>query len=169
MKTRLVALALTTALMGLFTLAPMSAGAQPATAGGTATITGPGGLTGTLTNLVASVNQAGQLVLTGTFTGQVPVNGVLQDVTSTFEAILAGTGTANAACNILTLDVGAIHLDLLGLVIDTAPIHLTITAQPGAGNLLGNLLCGVAHLLDTNASNNALANFLNRIIGLLGL
>ncbi len=48
-----------------------------------------------------------------------------------------------AACNILTLNLGAIHLNLLGLVVDLAPVNLNITAVPGAGNLLGNLaLCG---------------------------
>jgi hypothetical protein len=47
-------------------------------------------------------------------------------------------------------------------------IHLNITAQPGPDNLLGNLLRAVAHLLDGNASGNAIANLLNRIFGLLG-
>jgi hypothetical protein len=53
-----------------------------------------------------------------------------------------------AATPILDLDVGAIHLDVLGLNVDTSPICLDITAQPGSGNLLGNLLSDVAHLLD---------------------
>ncbi len=53
-----------------------------------------------------------------------------------------------AVCPILVLDIGAIHLDLLGLVVDLAPISLDITAVPGAGNLLGNLLCAVANLLN---------------------
>jgi hypothetical protein len=46
-------------------------------------------------------------------------------------------------------------------------IHLNITAQPGPDNLLGNLLCAVPHLLDGNASGNAIANLLNRIFRLL--
>ena len=47
---------------------------------------------------------------------------------------------------------------------------LDITAQQGPGNLLGNLLCAVAHLLDSNASGsglNGLAALLNRILALL--
>ena len=48
-------------------------------------------------------------------------------------------------------------------------IVLDITAVPGPGNLLGNLLCAVAGLLDGgNASGNAIANLLNRLLGLLG-
>jgi hypothetical protein len=55
---------------------------------------------------------------------------------------------ATGACPILNLSIGAIHLDLLGLVVDLAPINLVITAQSGPGNLLGNLLCAVANLLN---------------------
>jgi hypothetical protein len=64
-----------------------------------------------------------------------------------------------------------LHLDLLGLVIDLNQVHLTITAVSGPGNLLGNLLCAVAHLLDSNATGNALAtalaNLLNQILAIL--
>ena len=49
------------------------------------------------------------------------------------------------------------------------PIVLDITAVSGSGNLLGNLLCAVAHLLDSNASVTALANLLNSILGQLGI
>jgi hypothetical protein len=53
-----------------------------------------------------------------------------------------------AACPILNLTLGPIHLDLLGLVVDTSPICLTVTAFQGGG-LLGDLLCSIANLLDT--------------------
>src|SRR5205085_1576971 len=53
--------------------------------------------------------------------------------------------TPNAATPILDLHVGAIHLDVLGLKVDTSDICLKITAQPGSGNLLGNLLSDVSH------------------------
>lgn len=66
---------------------------------------------------------------------------------------------AQAACDVLTLALGALHLDLLGLVVDLAPVDLAITAQPGAGNLLGNLLCAVVGLLDgTGGITGALAD-----------
>jgi hypothetical protein len=68
-------------------------------------------------------------------------------------------------CEILHLDLGPLNLDLLGLQIDLSRIVLDITAQSGAGNLLGNLLCGVANLLN---NPSGLANNLNRILALLG-
>ena len=62
---------------------------------------------------------------------------------------LAATTTASkTSCPILHLVIGPIRLDLLGLVITTNRIVLDITAVPGAGNLLGNLLCAVANLLN---------------------
>jgi hypothetical protein len=51
-------------------------------------------------------------------------------------------------CAILNLDLGPLNLNLLGLVVDLSPISLDVTAVPGPGNLLGNLLCAVAGLLD---------------------
>jgi hypothetical protein len=79
-------------------------------------------------------------------------------------------------CPILNLALGPIELDLLGLVVETSPICLDVTAVPGSGNLLGNLLCSVARLLDRGvALDNVLARlnpvermrFLNAIRDLL--
>jgi len=75
--------------------------------------------------------------------------------------------TQQGSCSILDLDIGAIHLDLLGLVVDLAPIHLDITAISGAGNLLGNLLCAVAGLLDPNGFLNGLIGTLTQLLDLL--
>jgi hypothetical protein len=67
-------------------------------------------------------------------------------------------------CTILDLILGPLHLNLLGLVVDLNQVHLTITGQTGPGNLLGNLLCGVAHLLDGGLLNTtALTQFLNHL------
>ena len=49
-------------------------------------------------------------------------------------------------------------------------MHLNITAVPGAGELLGNLLCAVAGLLDSGQLGNlgtVLTNLLNAILGIL--
>jgi hypothetical protein len=67
------------------------------------------------------------------------------------------------SCDILNLVLGPLHLDLLGLVVDLNQVILNITGQTGAGNLLGNLLCNLAGLLDTPANQNAIANALNRV------
>jgi hypothetical protein len=45
-------------------------------------------------------------------------------------------------CQILNLVLGPIHLNLLGLVVDTNTIRLNITGNPQLG-LLGNLLCSL--------------------------
>lgn len=58
------------------------------------------------------------------------------------------TRQKQASCSILNLDIGPINLDLLGLLVDISPISIDITALRGPGNLLGNLLCALAGLLD---------------------
>ena len=74
---------------------------------------------------------------------------------------------ANATCDILNLVLGPLHLDLLGLVVDLNQVVLDITAQTGAGNLLGNLLCAVLGLLDGAGALVDIAQTLNRILDLL--
>ena len=70
----------------------------------------------------------------------------------------------DTTCEILHLDIGPIAVDLLGLQIDLSRIVLDITAEAGAGNLLGNLLCAVAGLLD---DPSGLARLLNQILAAL--
>lgn len=52
-------------------------------------------------------------------------------------------------CTILDLTIGPIDLFLLGIRIQTDPIHILITAQ--RGTLLGDLLCGLFFGPATNA------------------
>lgn len=73
---------------------------------------------------------------------------------------------AAAVCPILNLTLGPLHLDLLGLVVDLNRVHLTITAQSGPGNLLGNLLCDIAGLLDNNSITSGIVSQLNNALGL---
>jgi hypothetical protein len=83
----------------------------------------------------------------------------------------SATSAQAASCNILHLVLGPLNLNLLGLAVHLNRVVLDITANSGSGNLLGNLLCAVAHLLDnTSPSLNdllQLSSLLNRIIGLL--
>jgi len=44
--------------------------------------------------------------------------------------------------------IAPVHLDLLGLVATTSPIHLYITAHSGDGLALGNVVTELAHLFD---------------------
>ena len=64
--------------------------------------------------------------------------------------------------------VHEVELDLLGLVVNLNQVHLTITAEQGPGNLLGNLLCAIAGLLDQTPPLGLLAQLLNRILAILG-
>ena len=111
------------------------------------------------------VNSAGQLTAVGTLTGTVTnaLTGATSSVSQQVSAPLAATGS----CTVLDLTLGPLHLDLLGLVVDLNAVHLTITAQQGPGNLLGNLLCAVANLLNGGVSLNGVTALLNRILGVL--
>jgi hypothetical protein len=95
-------------------------------------------------------------------TGDLTLNQLIANIqvgtnTVPLPLILSTTPNATqAACPILNLELGPIHLDVLGLVVDTSAICLDITAEPGAGNLLGNLLCGIANLLNQGGTLAAL-------------
>src|SRR6476620_10023380 len=78
----------------------------------------------------------------------------------------AAAAAAAGTCSILDLTLGPLHLDLLGLVVDLNQVHLQITAEQGSGNLLGNLLCAVAGLLD-NTGTGGLSGLLQSITNLL--
>jgi hypothetical protein len=114
-------------------------------------------------------SQGGELVaitnLTGTITDS--VTGVTTAVNLKNVAVPVNLQQSSGTCEILDLVLGPLHLDLLGLVIDLNQVHLTITAEQGEGNLLGNLLCAVAGLLDGTGSTNQLAQLLNQILSAL--
>lgn len=76
-------------------------------------------------------------------------------------------GIQQVSCDILNLVLGPLSLNLLGLDVDLNQVILNLTAQPGAGNLLGNLLCGIAGLLDIAAIGPIAANLLNNLTTIL--
>jgi hypothetical protein len=84
-----------------------------------------------------------------------------------------GRVAANAAaCDILNLVLGPLDLNLLGLEIHLQRVVLDIVAVAGAGNLLGNLLCAVAGLLDGGPLAGLLGQLqtlLNQILAALNL
>jgi hypothetical protein len=168
-------LALLTAVVALAvpaaTVAP-AASAQT-TPGLTVTCVTANCLTQSITGTVAGV----PVNLTATVTRFVNQNGTLSAVVHLFGTV--GTtpvdrlitvpiigAQATGTCTILDLTLGPLHLDLLGLVIDLNQVHLTITGQTGPGNLLGNLLCGLANALNGGGPLGQLANLLNQLFGL---
>jgi len=84
-------------------------------------------------------------VLTATGTATAVVHG--QTVTVPFSAPVDVTASPGSPCAILNLQLGPINLNLLGLVVQTSPICLTITGFENGG-LLGQLLCALANALN---------------------
>jgi hypothetical protein len=154
---------------------------------------------GTLRSRIRGTTSTGERV-TGTFVplhfvkrhGKVKARGLVQGVvhhadgsTSTFAALRsirvrsvngvpATAGRVAAAartCGILHLVLGPLDLDLLGLQVHLNRVVLNIDAVTGPGNLLGNLLCAVAGLLDGGLGGQLgdLTTLLNRILRLLNL
>ncbi len=159
MKLRLLTATVTMALLTMFIITPLNAGAAPVTSGATATLTNTVGtvtstVPGTLTNLQAVLNAAtGVTTITGTFTD------ALGNITNFTTTLLSASGS----CQILDLVLGPLTLNLLGVVVTLNQVHLNITAQPGPGNLLGNLLCAVANLLNTGGPLQGITGLLNNI------
>ena len=115
-----------------------------------------------LVNGVSNVLTLTRFVLNG---GQLFGVGTIPGVPGTVQVPVNVT---QSTCQVLTLHVGAIHLDVLGLVVDLAAIDLNITAQSAPGNLLGNLLCAISHILDNPSSSlNGILAHLNQIASIL--
>lgn len=79
----------------------------------------------------------------------------------------AGVAAAPPVCNILHLVLGPLDLNLLGLTVHLDKVVLNIVAVTGAGNLLGNLLCAVAGLLDGTGLLSTVLTTLNQILAAL--
>jgi|SRR4051812_33082494 hypothetical protein len=180
---RTTAVGLTAALM-FSTFATLPAEAAPKDKAGSAIqvpVTGTTSKGGTFqgTATITGFAVDGQnVVAVGTISGV--VNGT-QSIVSTFSAPIAQPSAtaqdavaqaaapqAAAACQILNLVLGPLNLDILGLVVTIPnPIIINITAVPGAGNLLGNLLCAVTNLLNGTGPLQQIADLLNQILGIL--
>jgi len=82
----------------------------------------------------------------------------------TFAADLTTQAAADGECPILDLHIGAIHLDLLGLNVDTSNICLDVTATHNGG-LLGDLLCG---LTNADLGLGGVGGILDQLDGVVG-
>ena len=170
MKAKLISAGLVVALLSLITLAPrVAAVSSPAAQTGIQVPinvnTAAGAFTGVF-NLSRFVVQNGQLAAVGTLTGTV-TNAAGQTVGAIVRTLTIPVATITGTCDILHLELGPIDLNLLGLVVHVDKIVVDIDAQSGPGNLLGNLLCAVANLLNNNGPLANLVNLLNQILGQL--
>ncbi|HBL57242.1 MAG TPA: hypothetical protein DDZ80_01305 [Cyanobacteria bacterium UBA8803] len=112
-----------------------------------------------------------QLLVSGVIKGEASKNGTITEFNQAFAnipATLSSSGTKQATCDILFLDIGPINLDLLGLTVDLSQIVLDINAVSGAGNLLGNLLCALVGLLDGAGTITQILDIIIQINNLLG-
>jgi hypothetical protein len=132
------------------------------------------------------ISKGGKIYSVGTVKGKLGSKKVTKDNVQVPAAVANATAPAKAAqvpplplpplpagnaCSILSLDLGPINLNLLGLVVRTNQIQLRIDAVQGPGNLLGNLLCGITGILNpsgalANTPLGQLAQILNALLAL---
>ena len=136
----------------------------------------PGTFNGTL-RIVSFGVQNNALVASGIVTGtMVSATGAATSIARTVTVPVATSAAARSkaalaapgSCEILHLELGPLDLDVLGLIVHLDRVVLDLSAAPGAGNLLGNLLCSVTNLLNGAGALAQIANLLNQILAILG-
>jgi hypothetical protein len=170
-----ISLLVAVAVLATFVVAAPAAAAKPGstafnlpvTGSFTDALNGVGTFDGNL-RLTRIANIDGELTAITRLTGTI-TNSMDEVVGTVSQQLLIPIGSLNATCDILHLELGPLDLDLLGLMVHLDQVVLDITAEQGPGNLLGNLLCAVAGLLDDGGLNlDRIAQLLNRILGILG-
>jgi hypothetical protein len=137
-------------------------------------------------NITNFVSRGGKTYAVGTLTGRLgnrSVKATQVEVPASVPAAVkssvmrahatSSTTAAAAACPVLHLVLGPLNLNLLGLKVSLNQVVLNITAQPGPGNLLGNLVCSVSNLLNTQSvlgqELTGLLNIVNSVLGSPGV
>jgi len=130
----------------------------------------------------AKASDSKQLLAQGTCTGTAvsadgtsdyssgtPCHAVVDSINGVNPALLRGKPNRKLlqTCNILTLDLSGLFLDLLGVTVNIPALTVIIDAVAGAGNLLGNLLCAVVNLLNGLGGLAGLVALLNQIVTIL--
>jgi hypothetical protein len=168
---RLLAAVCAITAIGALAFASSGVAARPASAPALAvpvSTTDPTGtFTGTFT-ITQFIAQNGQVAAVGTLAGIVTntVTGAVTAITQDVVVPLLG-GASTGSCSVLHLELGPLDLNLLGVAVHLDKVVLDVSAQSGPGNLLGNLVCAVSHLLDSNATATAIAGVLNNLLGLI--
>jgi hypothetical protein len=130
-------------------------------------------------NVSQFVTKHGKTYAVGTLTGKLGNKTVKRSNVAIPTSVSKGTLTGSsrhrvaspaATCPVLHLDLGPLNLNLLGLTVHLNQVVLDINAVSGPGNLLGNLLCSVANLLNgTPLSPGQLSGLLNILQQLLNV
>jgi hypothetical protein len=185
LKNKLLLFTLTPLLLIAFAAAPsVSTQASPTAAAGhnpladvpiTGSIASGGTFQGSIDIVSFADDGAGNLLANGLLTGVLrdPSGGEIGRVSNQYVTVPALLGTAEGSdapsitCPILRLTLGPVDLNLLGLTVHLDRVVLDITAVGAPGNLLGNLLCAIAHLLDGGPLSQIIG-LLNRVVDLFG-
>jgi hypothetical protein len=116
------------------------------------------------------VTRGNRVLAVGTLKGRLKHRNVKRSGVRIPVSGFAEQGAAQSSqlvCRILTLTLGPLDLNLLGLRVQLNQVNLRITAIPGGG-LLGDLLCGIANLLNPPAlAGNDLSSVLNALLALV--
>jgi len=114
--------------------------------------------TGQLSSLTASVVN-GVPTLSGLITGTgLPV------APTPFTTVITGV---TAACQVLTLNLGPLNLDLLGVIVDLAPVNLLVSAVPR--NIVGVLVCAIGGNGVVAVAMPIIVPLLTQVFPILGL
>jgi hypothetical protein len=175
LTSRLVQAALVACLAALFVAGPAQAQGTTPSLTRTVAVTGKAA-NGKAFNGRFTIHQfktvGGQTYAVGSLTGMVKHRHVKRTVSipaklADASALPGGARAAQVSCKVLTLILGPLDLNLLGLRVQLNQVNLRITAIPGGG-LLGDLLCNITNLLNPSAIlGNQLAAVLNSILALV--
>jgi hypothetical protein len=163
------ALAVASVALVFAPIAPSAPAAKSGPSALTTPVTGTAVDGSTLTGVLSITDvivQNGQLVAVGTLTAT--LTDALGNVIATVTQAVTVPLEVSGSCTILHLDIGPISLNVLGLQVTTNEIIIDVTAQSGPGQLVGNLVCAVSHLLDNPSTTlQGIASLLNAILGAL--
>ncbi len=112
--------------------------------------------------------QGGRLTAVGSLNGTLTDSGGSPVGTATDVPVTLAVQVVSGSCDGLSLVLGPQSVELLGRQVSLGRALLEFSPDSHAGNLIGNLLCAVGRLLDSNASLNAVAQLLNQILRALG-
>lgn len=109
--------------------------------------------------------------------GQTQINSTLQTAASAAAATLPDppahpsttpiSSSTTSGTQLATLTLNPLNVQLLGLNVQTSQIQINIAAQPGNGELLGNLLGDVSNLLNVPAVSAVVNNVLESVVTLV--
>jgi len=108
---------------------------------------------------------SGAIILGGTISGA----GTDDDVQPFRTALGLDQISVDPARTTLALEIGRLYPDLAGSIVGLDLVRLDVATVPERSQLLGNLLCWLADLLDTGDQPQAIAALLNRILAWSGL